>query len=145
MAPLDNRWFVGPEDISDEYAAALEVASFGYPVANTLGKIGWDGKLTAAIGLELSPDNSTVARGQLILRGKLADEPTIFQASKLWEAADKEAMVNIIFPNGAEFDFAGGRMHSEYLPNDGIKMAVSKGNSPVLPADWKRMASAISA
>ena len=137
MAPLDSRWFTGPEDPPEEFSAQLEVASFGYPVAATLGKHGWDGKLMAGIGLELTPDNTAVARGQLIMRGKLSEEPATFQASKLWEAADKEATVDIVFPNAAEFDFAGGSMHSEYLPCDGIKMTAMKGDRPILPADWK--------
>ena len=83
MAPLDSRWFAGPEDPPEEFAAQLEVASFGYPVAATLGKHGWDGKLMAGIGLELTPDNTAVARGQLIMRGKLSEEPATFQAAKL--------------------------------------------------------------
>jgi len=137
MAPLDNRWFVGPENLPEDFAAALEVASFGYPVAAALGKHGWDGRLTASIGLELTPDNSAVARGQLIMRGRLSEEPTTFQASKLWEAADKEAVVDIVLPSAAEFDFSGGSMHSENLTCDGIKMAATKGDRPILPADWK--------
>ena len=136
MAPLDDRWFTGSDNLPELFAENLEVASFGYPVAATLGKNGWDSKLAASIGLELTPDNLSVARGQLIMRGKLAEEPATIQASKLWEAADKEAMVSFTFPHAAEFDFAGGSMHSEYLPSEGIKMVASKGDRPILPTDW---------
>ena len=136
MPPLDNRWFAGDENLPELFAENLEVASFGYPVAHTLGKNGWDGKLAASIGLELSPDNLSVTRGQLIMRGKLSDEPAVIQACKLWEAADKEAVVSLTLPHAAEFDFAGGKMHSEYLTSEGIKMAVAKGDRPILPTDW---------
>ena len=109
-------------------------------MAATLGKNGWDGNLAASIGLELSPDNLLVARqkarGQLIMRGKLCEESAVVQANKLWEAADKEAMVSITFPSAAEFDFAGGSLHSEYLTSEGVKLVASKGDRSILPTDW---------
>jgi len=134
---LDSRWFAGQDNLPELFAENLEVASFGYPVAATLGKNGWDGQLVASIGLELAPDNLSVARGQLVMRGKLCGEPAVFQASKLWESADKEAAVSFTFPHAAEFDFAGGSMHSEYLASEGIKMAISKGDRLILPTDWE--------
>ena len=113
MAPLEARWFEGSGNIPDPLAASLVVASFGYPVAATLGQNGWDGAVMAAIGLELTPDNKSVSRGQVVMRGILAAETATFQAYKLWETADKEVSIDLTFPNAAEFDFAAGRMCSE--------------------------------
>jgi len=136
MAPLEGRWFEGGGGIPVPITTNLVVASFGYPVAATLGQNGWDGKLMAGIGLELAPDNSSVTRGQVIMRGSLYTDTATIQASKLWETADKEVLVDITFPNAAEFDFAAGRMHNEYLTSEGIRVVASKEGRPILPTDW---------
>jgi len=138
MAPLEGRWFEGSENIPEPTATSLVVASFGYPVAATLGRNGWDGGVMAGIGLELSPDNKSVARGQVVMRGLLSAEAASIQAFKLWESADKEVTIDITFPNAAEFDFASGRMTSEYLPSEGIRVVASKDGRPILPTDWSK-------
>ena len=68
MAPLDARWFSGTDNIPELFAEQLEVASFGYPVNAVLGKNGWNGETMAGVGLELTPDNRHIARGQLVMR-----------------------------------------------------------------------------
>ena len=136
MAPLEGRWFEGSGNIPDPQRANLVVASFGYPVAATLGQNGWDGSIMAGIGLELSPDNGSVSRGQVVMRGMLSAETASIQAYKLWETADKEVMLDLTFPSAAEFDFVGGRMFSEYLPSKGIRAVASKAGRPILPTDW---------
>ena len=137
MAPLEPRWFTGEEGVPELFAENLEVASFGYPVAAVLGKNGWDGELVVSVGLELSPDNRRVARGQVVMRGALSKEPAILQAHKLWETADKEVAAHITFPQAAEFDFANGTLTSEYLTSAGIKVVISKNDQVVMPTDWK--------
>ena len=97
---------------------------------SVLGKNGWDGRTVAAVGLELSPDNRQVRRGQLIMRGPLSAEPAVIQASKLWEKGDKDVTVNLFFPQAAEFDFVAGTLASEYLTSDGIKMVCAKNGQP---------------
>ena len=138
MAPLSGSWFTNSEDMPELLAENLKAASLGYPVNSVLGKNGWDGRTIAAVGLELSPDNRQVRRGQLIMRGPLSAEPAVIQASKLWEKGDKDVTVNLFFPQAAEFDFAAGTLASEYLTSDGIKMVCAKNGQPVLPTDWAR-------
>ena len=139
MAPLEGRWFEGSSGIiPGPIVTNLVVASFGYPVAATLGQNGWDGNLMAGIGLELAPDNLSVSRGQVVMRGSLSAESATFQAYKLWESADKEVMVDLTFPSAAEFDFAAGRMHSDYLACEGIRVVASKEGRAILPTDWER-------
>ena len=138
MAPLSGPWFTNSEDMPELLAENLEAASLGYPVNSVLGKNGWDGRTVAAVGLELSPDNRQVRRGQLIMRGPLSAEPAVIQASKLWEKGDKDVTVNLFFPQAAEFDFVAGTLASEYLTSDGIKMVCAKNGQPMLPTDWAR-------
>ena len=139
MAPLDARWFSGTDNIPELFAEQLEVASFGYPVNAVLGKNGWNGETMAGVGLELTPDNRHIARGQLVMRGPLTLDKALVQAAKLWEQADKDAIVAFSFPNAAEFDFAGGRMTSEYLTSDSVKMTKQKGDVAVQQGDWAKL------
>ena len=136
MTVLDARWFTGNGDMPEVLAEELETASFGYPTNAVLGKNGWDGESMVGVGLELSPDNRKVNRGQIIVRGKLSKEPSTFQATKLWDSASKELAVSITVPSGAEFDFAGGTMASEYLTSEGVKVVCSKGEQVILPTEW---------
>jgi len=136
MAPLDSRWFAGTDNVPEFIAENLEVPSFGYPIHAAMGKNGWDGELAACIGLELSPDNTKVVRGQLILRGHLDKEPAALQASKLWEPASKDVTVHISMPSAAEFDLVAGTMTSEYLPSEGLKVTCSKAGTAIPVAQW---------
>lgn len=115
---------------------AASVVNFGYPVQRLLGQHGWDGETVACIGLELSPDNRRVVRGQFMIRGPLARDPVVLQAAKLWEKADKEATVTITFPQGAEFSFDTSTLTSDYLDGAAVKMAISKQDQIVLPTNW---------
>ena len=135
MAPLDSRWFSGTDNVPEFIAENLEVPGFGYPVHAAMGKNGWEGEVAACIGLELSPDNTKVVRGQLILRGHLSkEEPAVVQASKLWDAAAKDVTISITMPSAAEFDLAAGTMTSDYLPSDGLKVACAKAGVAIPPA-----------
>jgi hypothetical protein len=138
MAPLDKKWFTGSGDLPGIVTDNLLVASLGQPVNATLGRNGWDGRTVAGVGLELSPDNTTVRRSQFYMRGNLSQEPGIFQASKLWEKASKDISVKIVFPTAGEFEFAGGSMASEYLDADMVKIQCEKDGQPVPVADWPR-------
>jgi hypothetical protein len=139
MAPLDKKWFQGTGDLPSVITDNLLVASLGQPVNAILGRNGWDGRLVAGVGLELSPDNLRVTRGQFFMRGQLSVEPGEFQANKLWERASKDISVTMIFPHAAEFDFANGSMASDYLEGDAVKIKCYRDGQEVPPADWKRL------
>ena len=136
MAPIDSRWFSGTDILPELFAENLAVASFGYPVNSTLGKNGWDGKTVVAVGLELSPDNRQVRRGQILMRGHLSKDPAIVQAAKLWDRADKDVTVTLPFPQAAEFDFSGGTMASDYLTSGGIRIQCARNGQEIQQSDW---------
>ena len=138
MAPIDGRWFTGTDILPELFAENLAVASFGYPVNATFGKNGWDGKTVVAVGLELSPDNRQVRRGQILMRGHLSKEPATVQAAKLWDKADKDVTVTLPFPQAAEFDFAGGTMARDYLTSGGIKMQCARNSQEIQQSEWAK-------
>jgi hypothetical protein len=76
-------WCSGKGTIPTDLIKKLDIASFGMPVSATLTELGWDGILVAAVGLQLSPDNRQVQRGQVLLRGNLTKEPIEIQANIL--------------------------------------------------------------
>jgi hypothetical protein len=139
MAPLDNKWFTGADELPELIAENLEVASLGNPVNAVLGRNGWDGAPVAGIGLELSNDNRQVRGGQFFIRGPLSVEEGSYQASKLWEGAAKDVSVSIKFPHGGEFDFSEGSLASEYMVGESVKLAIEKNGQPVPPAEWARL------
>ncbi len=63
MPNLAKKFFKATGDLLLQYAARLETTGLGLPIHQTLIDLGWDGKLTAGVGLELSPDNKQVRRG----------------------------------------------------------------------------------
>ncbi len=136
MAPLDDKWFKGPTDISLDLASTLSAANLGYPVQRVLGSNGWDGGLVSCVGLELTPDNRKILRGQFMMRGPLAKDPIVMQAEKLWEKAGKEVTVSITLPNAADFDFSAGTLTSECLEGKSVKIVISKNDQVILPTDW---------
>jgi hypothetical protein len=138
MAPLDKKWFGGDGDLPTIVTDNLLVASLGQPVNATLGRNGWDGRTVAGVGLELSPDNSLISRGQFYMRGNLSQEPGVFQANKLWEKASKEVSVKMWFPTAGEFDFSNGSLASEYMEGDTVKIQCEKEGQAVAAADWQR-------
>jgi hypothetical protein len=69
MPTLAKKFFKATGELPLEYAARLETAGLGLPIHQTLIDQGWTGKLVAGVGLELSPDNKQVRRGEFFLRG----------------------------------------------------------------------------
>jgi hypothetical protein len=139
MAPLEARWFAGPDELPEIIAENLEVVSLGRPINAVLGRNGWDGKAVAGVGLELASDNKSVKQGQFFLRGPLSEEPGTYQASRLWEKGAKDVTVTMQFPHGGEFDFQGGALASAYLSGDEVKMSLEKNGQQVPVAEWPRL------
>jgi hypothetical protein len=69
MPNMDKKWFKAKGNIDKELAKKLLTLSFGAPVTDTLSRFNWDGKLVATVGLEFTPDNRRVLRGQFLLHG----------------------------------------------------------------------------
>jgi hypothetical protein len=88
MPNLDKKWFKAKGNMDKELAKKLLTVSFGAPVTDTLLNFDWDGKLVATVGLEFTPDNRRVLRGQFLLHGVFTKEPVTLQASKLFPEAD---------------------------------------------------------
>ena len=85
MPNLDKKWFKAKGNMDKELAKKLLTVSFGTSVTDTLSNFDWDGKPIATVGLEFTPDNRRVARGQFILHGLFTKEPVMIQASKLFQ------------------------------------------------------------
>jgi hypothetical protein len=139
MAPLDGKWFSGKADLPLVIAENLVTASRGQPANATLGRNGWDGKVIAGIGLELSSDNRTVKYGQFFMRGQLSEELGEIQASRLWSKAAKDALVRIKFPHGGEFDFSDGTLTSDYLEGDSVQLSVEREEQQIPKEEWARI------
>lgn len=137
MPSLLKKWFHAIGDLPQDVAKKLETAGFGLPVFQTFLNIGWDSKLVAAVGLELSPDNKRITRGQFLLRGPLSREPVSLQACKLFPSVDPAITLTIHIPDGASFLFNSGTLCSDYLPLEDFKHHYSKGNTVILPTDWE--------
>lgn len=116
MTILAKKWFKEREGMEPDLAKELSVPSFGIGVSEVLENFGWDGKAIAAIGLEFSPDNKKVARSHFLLRGSFTKEPVSFAANKLFPEADKDIMLHVTVPDGAEFRFPNGTTASDLVP-----------------------------
>ncbi len=119
-----------------ELAKKLLTVSFGTPVTDTLSNFDWDSKPIATVGLEFTPDNRRVARGQFILHGLFTKEPVILQASKLFPEADPDITLTVVIPDGQEFHFNGGTLGSDLLACENFKHHFSKGKRIIFPTQW---------
>jgi hypothetical protein len=115
MPNLLKKWCPRSGHIPTDLIKKLDVASFGHPVTTTLTELGWDGTLVAAIGLQLSPDNRQVQRGQFLLRGNISKEPIEIQANLLWPEAEPDVFLTITPPEGTAFRFDSGTLCSDLI------------------------------
>jgi hypothetical protein len=136
MTILAKKWFKEREGMEPDLAKELSVPSFGIGVSEVLENFGWDGKAIAAIGLEFSPDNKKVARSHFLLRGSFTKEPVSFAANKLFPEADKDIMLHVTVPDGAEFRFPNGTTASDLVPCENFKHHFSKNQQIIFPTDW---------
>lgn len=137
MPFLLKKWFRSTGDLHHDLAAKLETPGFGLPTTQTFLNIGWDSKLVAAIGLELSPDNHRIIRGQFMLQGPLTKEPVSLQACKLFPAVDSSITLTIHIPDSVQFAFNSGTLCSDYLQMELYKHHYSKDGAHILATDWE--------
>jgi hypothetical protein len=110
-----KKWFKQSGDIHTEVALKLTTNSFGAGVADVFSSLDWDGRPSATIGLELSPDNRRVIRSRFLLLGQLTKEPVTVPANKLFPEADPNITMTITIPEGSNFRFNDGTTASDLL------------------------------
>jgi len=136
MPYLDKKWFRNEGNLTAQVIKSLIAPDLGREINAVLGKYGWQGSKTAGVAVELAADNSSVARAQFFLRGRLSEQVGTLPAAKIWEKADKAVMLTVSFPPGDEFNFASGTLASEYLPGEDVKAVYSKNGEALLPASY---------
>jgi hypothetical protein len=137
MPNLLKKWCSGKGTIPTDLIKKLDIASFGMPVGTTLTELGWEGSLVAAVGLQLSPDNRQVQRGQFLLRGNLTKEPIEIQANILWPAAEPDIFLTITPPDGAAFLFNSGNLCSDLIACEDYTHSFRQNNRVIVPSEWK--------
>ncbi len=138
MPNLNKKWFKAKGNVDKELAKKLLKVSFGAPVTDTLSKFDWDrdGKHVATVGLEITPDNRRVNRGQFLFHGVFTKETVTLQASKLFPEADPAINLTVFIPDGREFRFNGGSLGSDLLGCENFKHHFSKDDRIIFPTDW---------
>jgi hypothetical protein len=136
MPNLAKKFFKATGELPLQYAARLETAGLGLPIHQILIDLGSDGKLTAGVGLELSPDNKQVRRGEFFLCGLPTKELIDIQASNLWSSAGKDITLTISMPDACLFRFSSGTLASEYLPGESFRHSFTKAGNVITPNQW---------
>jgi hypothetical protein len=115
----------------------LNAASFGHPVTANLTKLGWDGTLVAAIGLQLSPDNQQVQQGQFLLQGNISREPVEIQTNLLWPEAEPDVFLTITPPEGTAFHFDSGTLCSDLIACEDYQHCFWQDGRVIVPTEWQ--------
>ncbi len=97
--------------------------------------LGWDSKLIATVGLELSPDNKRVARNMFLLKGIFTKEPVNIAAIKPFPDADKNIMLSISLAEGHKFCFANSTTDSDLLLCKNYKHHYMEERQIIFPTD----------
>ena len=137
MPTLAKKFFKATGELPLEYAAKLETAGLGLPIHQTLIDLGWTGKLVAGIGLELSPDNKQVRRGEFFLRGLPTKEFIEIKASNLWNTASQDITLTLSIPDAGHFQFSSGTLASEYLAGENFRHSFAKAGNIITPNQWE--------
>jgi hypothetical protein len=137
MPNLLKKWCPRSGAIPTDTIKKLDVASFGHPVTATLTELGWDGTLVAAIGLQLSPDNRQVQRGQFLLRGNISKEPVEIQANLLWPDAEPDIFLTITPPEGTAFRFDSGTLCSDLIACEDYQHGFRQDGRAIVPTEWQ--------
>ena len=136
MPELDGKFFQGNNPIPPDVIEKLFTNSPTQLDPATASQLGWEGQLIGAITIQLSEDGSLARRGVFNMLGKLADEPVTIPASKLWEKASRDITLTLTLPTADSFSFLDGGLASDYMDHDEVTYAISRGHTPVLPAQF---------
>jgi hypothetical protein len=137
MPTLAKKFFKATGELPLEYAARLETTGLGLPIHQTLIDLGWTGKLVAGIGLELSPDNKQVRRGEFFLRGLPTKEFIEIKANNLWNTASQDITLTLSIPDAGHFRFSSGTLAWEYVACENFRHSFAKAGNIITPNQWE--------
>jgi hypothetical protein len=137
MPVLDSKFFQGDQPIPQDILDKLFCNSPAQIDTETATRLGWNGQLVGGIVLQLSEDGTLARRGAFNLLGNLVEQQLSFPASKLWDRASKEITVTITVPTADHFSFLDGGLTSDYMDHDQVDYVVSRGHTPILPAQYE--------
>jgi hypothetical protein len=138
MPVLDAKFFQGNDPIPPDILSKLFVDGPTRVNEIDAAQLGWDGKLAGGIVLQLSEDGSLARRGAFTLLGQLAEQPVVIPAFKIWDKASKDLTATITLPKAEDFSFLDGGLCSDYIDEDEIQFAITKGHTPVLPPQYRQ-------
>jgi hypothetical protein len=69
----------------------------------------------------------------------MTQTPVPVKASTLWEGVPEDVTVQVSVPDCTNFQFTGGELCSEYLPQDAVKFVITRAGQPVLPTEWEAL------
>ena len=71
------------------------------------------------------------------MRGALHNAAIPLKANTIWEGASKDVTLHVTLPDSGAFQFTGGELCSDFLPQSLVKTAFTReGGQPVLPTEW---------
>jgi len=137
MPELNKKYFRGAGDIPSDKKNQLLTQCDNQAICQTLTQLGWEGQLAASVIVKASVDGERVAGAVFKVHGGLTKDPVTFQAAKLWDKCGADIQLQVTVPTGAEFDFSGGTLASEFSGEEGLQFSFIKGDS-VIPEDrWE--------
>ena len=139
MPDLDPKWFGGSAELPPDISAKLTVKDFHGLTDRALTALGWEGQLISTAGLSIAQDGLLVQNARFIARGLLNKTPIPVKAANLWEGVPDNIFVQVSVPDCSNFQFTGGELCSDYLPQDAVKFVVTRDNQPVLPTEWEQL------
>jgi len=138
MPELDGKFFAGGGDLPPDVRSKCLINDFHESVETALKSAGWEGHLVSTVGLTVSADGRLVQNARFCMRGALHDEAIVVKSSHLWEGAAKEVSLHLTLPDSGAFQFNGGELCSDYLPQALVKFSfVKDGGQVILPTEWE--------
>jgi len=136
MPVIDPKFFRGAQELPPDLVEKLIAKDLHTGVGSVLTRIGWEGQLISAFGLNLSPDGTLVQSAQFLMRGALTAAAITVKANTIWDKVAKGVNINITIPDSGAFSFSGGELVSDYLSHEKVKFTVTKDGTPILPMEW---------
>ena len=137
MPDLLEKHFAGERDIPAGKVKDLLTKGNREAVIDTLTRLGWEGQPIATVNLRVSADGERVEDGQFNIHGILSKETAKVQASKIWEKAEEDIILEVEVPPGELFEFEGGHLYSEYMDQEKVKYKVLKSGRFLTEAEKK--------
>lgn len=136
MPVLNKKWFGETGEFTQELARHVNTAGMGHPINLSLTNLGWKGQLVAGIGIELTPDNSHISRGEFFLRGVPTKDFVDINATDLWPTATEGTILSVMVPDTNMFRFSSGTLVSEYVHSEHYRFFFKRGSNTLVPSEW---------